>query len=86
VESGDVPIRWSTDERALLVFRKSNAVPGIYAVDLVSGHNELLREINPADPAGVIDIWGVHLGPDDKSYYYSFMRSLSDLYVLDGLK
>jgi eukaryotic-like serine/threonine-protein kinase len=85
VESGDVPIRWSTDERSLLVFRRS-AVPRIYAVDLASGHNELLREIIPADPAGVINIWGVHVGPDDQSYYYSFMRTLSDLYVVDGLK
>ena len=86
LEPGDVPIRWSTDERSLLVFRKSDAVPKTYAVDLVSGHNDLLREIIPADPAGITDIWGVHIGPDDKSYYYSFMRTLSDLYVLDGLK
>ena len=26
------------------------------------------------------------IGPDDRSYYYSYMRNLSDLYVVDGVK
>ncbi len=86
LEPGDVPIRWSVDERSLLVFRKSESMPGIYVVDLATGRNELWRAIVPADPAGIIDIWGVHIAPDDKSYYYSYMRSLSDLYVMDGLR
>ena len=86
IEAGDVPIRWSTDERSLLVFRKSESVPKIYAVDLTTGSNELWKEIIPADPAGIIDVWGVHIAPDDKSYYYSYMRNLSDLYVIEGLR
>jgi hypothetical protein len=86
MQPGDVPIRWTLDERSLLVFRKSESVPKVYAVDLSTGRNELWKEIMPADPAGIMNVWGVHVAPDDRSYYYSYTRSLSDLYLIEGLK
>jgi Tol biopolymer transport system component len=86
MQPGDVPIRWSVDERSLFVFRKSESVPKIYLVDLATGRNELWKEIIPADRAGIINVWGARVALDDRSYYYSYMRSLSDLYVMDGLK
>ena len=86
LEPGDVPVRWSVDERALFVFRKTGSSPSVYLVDRATGRNELWREIVPTDPAGIVNVWNVHVGPDDRSYYYSYMRNLSDLYLLDGLK
>jgi dipeptidyl aminopeptidase/acylaminoacyl peptidase len=86
IEPGDLPIRWTVDERGIYVFRKTGMKPGVYTIDLVSGRTDLWREIVPPDPAGIINIWGVHIGPDDRSYYYSYMRNLSDLYVVDGVK
>jgi hypothetical protein len=86
LEPGDVPIRWSVDERSLFVFRKTGVKPGVLLIDLMTGRGDLWRDIVPPDPAGIVNIWGVHIGPDDRSYYYSYMRSLSDLYLVDGLK
>jgi Tol biopolymer transport system component len=86
LEPGDVPIRWSVDERALFVFRKTGMTPGVYLVDFATGRGERRFEIVPPDPAGIINIWGVHVGPDERSYYYSYMRNLSDLYLVEGLK
>ena len=86
LEPGDVPIRWSVDERSLFVFRKTGPNPSVYVIDLATGRNELWREITPLDPAGIVNVWNVHVGPDDRSYYYSYMRNLSDLYLVDGLK
>ena len=38
------------------------------------------------DPAGIWLISPVVVTPDEKSYAYSFTRSLADLYVVDGLR
>jgi serine/threonine protein kinase/Tol biopolymer transport system component len=86
LEPGDVPIRWRQDERALFVFRKSEATPRMYVVDLSTGENTLWRDLMPADPIGVVNVWGTRVGPDERSYYYSYMRTLSDLYLVVGLK
>jgi hypothetical protein len=55
-------------------------------VDLATGHREVWREIALADPAGAQSITSVHFSADGKSYAYSTLRVLSDLYVVDGLK
>jgi Tol biopolymer transport system component len=86
LEPGDVPIRWSVDERSLFVFRKTGVNPSVYVIDLSTGRNELWRAITLPDPAGIVNVWSVHVGPDDRSYYYSYMRNLSDLYLVEGLK
>jgi hypothetical protein len=40
----------------------------------------------PADAAGVGDIAPVLVTPDLKSYAYTYARTLSDLYVVEGLR
>ncbi len=55
-------------------------------LDLATGKRMLVREITPADTTGVASLADVRLTPDGKSYCYSFMRSLSRLYVIDGLR
>jgi eukaryotic-like serine/threonine-protein kinase len=75
----------STDGKRLLV-----VMPGIPAkierVDLSTGRREPWKEIAPADPAGVQSNAGIKFSADGKSYAYSTLRILSDLYVVDGLK
>jgi hypothetical protein len=75
----------SADGKNLLV-----AMPGIPAkiarVDLATGRRELWKEISPADPAGVQSFAGLKFSADGKSYAYSVLRIISDLYVVDGLK
>ena len=45
-----------------------------------------MKEVMGPDPAGILMIVAVQLTPDTRSYVYSYMRSLSELYVVDGLK
>ncbi|MBI3694642.1 MAG: serine/threonine-protein kinase [Acidobacteria bacterium] len=86
LEPWDVPIRWSSDERSLFVFRKGESPPKVYQVDLSGGRGAVWKEIRPRDPAGIIDVWGVHVGPDERSYYYCYMRNLADLHLVEGLR
>ena len=55
-------------------------------IDLATGNRTFLREIRPADTTGVASISSLLLTPDGKTYCYSFMRALSRLYVVDGLR
>jgi hypothetical protein len=40
----------------------------------------------PPDPAGIATLGGLAATPDGKAYAYSYVRSLADLYVVEGLK
>jgi len=86
VEPGDVPLRWTLDERGLYVFRKTDSVPRVQRIDLATGRNTVWKEILPPDRAGIVNVWGVRIAPDEASYYYSYTRSLSDLYLVTGIR
>jgi eukaryotic-like serine/threonine-protein kinase len=55
-------------------------------LDLATGKRSFLREITLADPTGVETIETAHVSSDGRAYCYSFMRSLSRLYVIEGLR
>lgn len=40
----------------------------------------------PADPAGVQQILGVVTTPDRRFYAYTYLRLLSEVYLVEGLK
>jgi Tol biopolymer transport system component len=75
------------DEKGEIAYVGRGVMPlHIDRVDLATGKRTLLRDITLADPTGVESIQTVHVAPDGRSYCYSFMRSLSRLYVIEGLK
>ena len=81
----EIPIFFSPDGKSLFV--ATRGVPlKIARVDLATGKREPWKEIAPADPAGVQTIVGVKFSADGKSYAYSTLRVLSDLFVVEGLK
>ena len=55
-------------------------------VEIATGRREPWKEIYPADLPGVQGIPIVRFSADGKSYAYSTLRVLSDLYLVDGLK
>jgi Tol biopolymer transport system component len=83
---GDVPIRWTANGRSLYLFRLEEVPAKVYRLDLATGHKQLWKELVPADPAGISIIYTIQMTPDAKSYVYTYLRELSDLYVVDGLK
>lgn len=57
----------------------------VFRRDLITGRREAWREITPADPTGILSFWPL-LSADGRSYVYSFWRSLSSLYLVEGLR
>jgi eukaryotic-like serine/threonine-protein kinase len=85
-ERDETPTAWSADSRSLYVFRTGEVPAEVYQVDIATGKRTLWKTIQPADSAGISTIGGLIITPDAKSYIYSYVRSLSDLYLVEGLK
>jgi dipeptidyl aminopeptidase/acylaminoacyl peptidase len=58
----------------------------VYRWDLQTGQKELWKELAPDERAGVYSIGILSVTGDGKWYSYSYVRDLSDLYMVEGLK
>jgi Tol biopolymer transport system component len=75
------------DGRSVLVVSvASNVSLDVFRVDLASGRREPFKKIGPADTAGVFMPPSGRFTPDGKYYVYSYTRTLSELYAVDGLR
>jgi eukaryotic-like serine/threonine-protein kinase len=83
---GEQPIDWTADGHALYVYRPGEVPAKVYVVDLASGKRTLWKQLVPSDPAGVETIGPVLISPDGKACVYGYHRTLSDLYMVEGLK
>ncbi|MGA7926480.1 MAG: hypothetical protein WCA20_10810 [Candidatus Sulfotelmatobacter sp.] len=84
-EKGETPVGWSDDGQALYVARCDYLPVRVYRINRITGRHELLRELAPADPAGVIpDISYVFATPNGSTFVYSYFRLQSDLYIAEA--
>jgi Tol biopolymer transport system component len=58
----------------------------LYRYDSVTGERKPWRDLVPADRAGVYVANIFDITPDARWYAYSYVRDLSDLYLVDGLR
>jgi eukaryotic-like serine/threonine-protein kinase len=82
----ETPARWSDDGRFLYVFRRRDVPVRVWKLDVATGKRELWKELVPADAAGIQDLAPVIPTPDGTAYVYGYSRTLSDMYVVAGLK
>jgi serine/threonine protein kinase len=85
VKAGDAPVRFDRDGRHLFVARTGEAPPRIERVDLESGARSTWKELKPPEPSGIIYIGAVVTTPDGSRYAYTYLRSTSDLYLVEGI-
>src|SRR5450830_598861 len=78
----DQVIQWSADGRSVYVYRPANVPFRLERLDLASGRRELVREVAPADRAGVLHSNGAALTEEAKSYAYDYDRITSQLFVV----
>jgi Tol biopolymer transport system component len=74
-------------ERGLLVSDDPIAGGMVYLVDPATGQREVWVEIEPPDPAGImnLDLTSLVVTPDGRAYGYTSHRATSDLYVVEGI-
>jgi Tol biopolymer transport system component/predicted Ser/Thr protein kinase len=82
----EAPTGWSADGRSIYLFRFGEIPSKVIELELSTGKRKLWKELVPADAAGIDTIRGITITPDAKAYVYGYIRTLSDLYVVEGLK
>ena len=82
----EIPTAWSSDGRSLFVYLYGGLPARVVQIDIATGQRKPLKELYPADAAGIDTISGILMTPDAKSYVYAYVRTLSDLYLVEGLK
>jgi Tol biopolymer transport system component len=75
----------SLDGRFLFVHRRGEVPARVFRLDLSTGRKELWRTLMPADAAGVSQIDPVPT-PSGEAYVYNYFRTLSDLYLVEGVR
>jgi Tol biopolymer transport system component len=82
----DVPLRFAADGRTLFLQRRGELPSGIYRYDPASGRRDLWKQLMPSDAAGLSAINRVVITPDGRAYAYSYLRTLSFLQLVEGMK
>jgi eukaryotic-like serine/threonine-protein kinase len=84
LKDDEAPIDWEVDGKSILV--GNHGIPcKVTRVYLNSTRREDVRSLSPSDASGIVAS-GVRFSADRKTHAYSYYRTLSDLYVVDGLR
>jgi hypothetical protein len=78
------PAGFSRDGRALYIYSLHARPLVLHRVDLASGRVEPWKELRLSDPAGMGRIF-LRLAPDERGYAYDYRRTITDLYLVEGL-
>lgn len=82
----DTELQWSPDGRLLYVRRGGAWPPVVDRIDVSTGRREAWKTIQPADPVGVDIVIRILVTPDGTAYCHDYVRFLSELFVVEGLK
>ncbi len=80
------PIRFSPDGRTLYVQQDRTIPSRLQKYDLATGKLEIWKEVAPADSAGLSTISRACVTADGRTYAYSYLRVISFLQLVEGLK
>ncbi len=80
------PIRFTADGRTLYCQEEATIPSRIFRYDVASGRLDPWKEVAASDTAGLSSISRVVVTPDGKTYAYSYLRILSYLQLVEGLK
>jgi hypothetical protein len=77
-------VRFSPDGRAIYSYRRSELPARLMRLELASGRSQLVRELAPADRAGIFSIFEISLADDPRWYVYNPWRVFSSLFVIEA--
>ena len=86
VRAGEAVAGWTADSKSIYIGDVSSTPVKVYVADLKTGQRRLHHQHAPGDLAGVAGVGSGHITPDGNFYLYTVDRTLSFLYVVEGLK
>ncbi|MEP7028010.1 MAG: protein kinase [Candidatus Eisenbacteria bacterium] len=85
VRPDDMIQPWRIESGAILVAVEGEMPAKILRVDLATGTRSPYRELAPPDSSGVWSMRGFHFLPDGRTYGYTYLVQLDDLYLVENL-
>jgi len=82
----DAPVQWSEDGRSIYSSRFGALPSAVERVDIATGKRTPWKTLAPADLAGVHGISQVTMTRDGRVCLYSYLRTFSDLYLVQRVK
>ena len=84
LEAGEFPVQWSSDGRSLYVHKRGGVPNKVWLVDPSSGARRPWRDIFP--PESAVAVHRLLISRDGSTYAYGVQRTLSELYLIEGLR
>ena len=85
-DGGRHPVGWSADSRQIYCLLAGDVPGKTQRLDVATGHSAPWRDLGPEDPAGLSRIGPVRVAADGRSWAYTHIRVLTNLYVVEALK
>jgi hypothetical protein len=86
LQPGDRPLRFAPDGRALYCGRGGSVSVEFVRFDLRRRARQVVRTARPADPTGIVYMFPMDVSPRTGAHVYSYIRTLSDLFLMEGLR
>jgi len=84
-KTGLLPLVWTADGKSLIVQHYDSPTSiHLSRLDIETGRLTPIRDLMPADPVGFRGMLRVSASASQNAYAYTFLRALSELYVVDG--
>jgi hypothetical protein len=80
-----VPVQWSEDDASVYGYRRGDVPTKVYRVNLVTGQQTVIQELQPETLKGVVSIAPVVMSRDGSRFAYGYYQVFSVLYVISGL-
>jgi hypothetical protein len=85
------PLQWSDDGRFVYVMDSGGAIGppalDVFRVELATGRRSVWKTLVHQDPVGLErQRASVLIAPDGRSYCYSYLRRLGNLFIITGAK
>jgi Tol biopolymer transport system component len=88
IDPDDRVLRWTADGKSLFVSHQPgpSLTSRVYRIDISTGRRELWKEFTPRDTTGIQSLGANAATADGKILIYTYSHTLSDLYIVEGLK
>jgi hypothetical protein len=83
---GYVPVGWTNSGHAVFIYNPGELAAKVFRLDLATNQKRLWKTLIPADAAGITGISPILVTPDGKSYVYEYIRTLCDLFLVEGIR
>jgi dipeptidyl aminopeptidase/acylaminoacyl peptidase len=78
---------WTADPHFVYAYQGHKMAPAkIYRLNIVNGQRQFFKEISPSDEVGLCGMSKIVFSANGRAYVYGYIRQLSELYLVNGVK